>query len=90
MDKERTDLNNLNGIKSKGLIIFQTWHTVALIIVMFIGIGILYANTKSDIEALKEKVRRYEKRETQLKRLEYNLRRLLEKEGMEYKEFGEK
>jgi len=58
------------------------------ICIIFVLIGISYAVARGDIATLKEKVSMMEKDKEQLNRIEFNLRRLLEKEGMEYKDFG--
>lgn len=95
-DKEETIMEDdllmteiQNSSQRKGLIIFQTWHTVFLLIGVFMLIGISYATARIDIDSLKDRVSKLETYQVQQNRIEYNLRRLLEKNGLKYEEFGD-
>lgn len=79
--------SNVNQ-KETGLIIFQTWHTIIIIIGIFIAVGISYATARIDIDQLKERVKKLEIQQKQISRIEHNLRLLLKNQGLEYEEFG--
>lgn len=74
--------------KKSGLIIFQTWHTILLLIGVFILIGISYATARFDIDQLKNRVDKLEIQQIQINRIEHNLRSLCRASGVDYEEFG--
>lgn len=86
-NQTNTDDQKTDDQKS-GLVIFQTWHTIIIIVGIFIVIGISYATARIDIDSLKDRVTKLEQTQDQVSRIEHNLRRLLEKQGLEYEEFG--
>jgi hypothetical protein len=75
MDKQAT--YNMNLVK-----------TIVVIISTIVIVGITWGITQNRLETVEARVLRLELRDKQIDRIEYNLRRLLEKNGLVYDTFG--
>jgi cell division protein FtsL len=75
-------------MEEKGLRVLKTSHIVISIAIILIAMGVLWGTTASRLSTAEEKIATLKQLEIQMNRFEFNLRRLIEKNGMKYEDFG--
>jgi cell division protein FtsL len=75
-------------MEEKGFKLLKTSHIIISLAIILIAMGVLWGTTTARLSTAEEKIETIYKLQLQMNRFEFNLRRLIEKNGMKYEDFG--